>query len=75
MRRFTFEVAVVPMFVLAISAVATALIDYVRPLPTNRREALNRRLLWFILPILGILFTVWCMGSVYEGGISFFLRF
>ncbi|QMW06344.1 hypothetical protein [Spirosoma foliorum] len=75
MRRFTFEVAVVTMFVLAITAVTTALHGYIRPLPTSKREALNRRLLWFILPILGLLFTVWCVGSVYEGGVSFLLRF
>ncbi|MVM34241.1 hypothetical protein GO755_29695 [Spirosoma sp. HMF4905] len=75
MRRFTFEVAVITMFVLAVSAVTTALHGYIRPLPTSKREALNRRLLWFILPILGLLFTVWCVGSVYEGGISFFVRF
>ena len=75
MRRFVFEVAVATIGMVAVSSIATAIHSYVKPISANRREASNRLILWIVLPISGVLFSVWCFGSAYEGGIDFFRRF
>lgn len=75
MRRYTFDLCVVTIFLLAISASMTALHSYIKPLPAGKQEARNRRILYWVLPVLGILLTVWCVGVTYEGGIGYFQRF
>ncbi|MCX6218324.1 hypothetical protein [Spirosoma sp.] len=75
MRIYVFEATVVTIFLLGVSGSATALHAFLQPVPPNRKEATNRRVLYFALPLMGFLFTVWCIGATYEGGIGFLQRF
>jgi hypothetical protein len=75
MRRYTFDLCVVTIFILAITAITVMGHSLVKPVPANKVEARNRRLLYWVLPVMGILLTVWCVGVTYEGGIGYFQRF
>jgi hypothetical protein len=74
MRAYSFDMAVITIMMLAIAGVAVALHSYIQPISRNRREALNRRILFWTLPIVGVFLCIWVVGVAFDGGSEYFVR-
>ncbi len=75
MRKYTFDLCVITLFFVAIAGIGTMVNSLVTPLPASRQDARNRRILYFVLPLITGMLVIWCIGVTYETGTSYFSRF
>lgn len=73
-RQYTIGMVVVTLAVLSVTATALALHMYIRPIPKDKREAINRRIFWWGIPTFAIFLGCWIMAGVFDGGANFFAR-